>query len=60
VSLATYVAEDGLIGYHWEEMPWVLQRLYVPVKGNARARMGEWVGWGAVRGEGIGDFPDCI
>jgi hypothetical protein len=34
----------------------VLQRLYVPVQGNARARKQEWVGWGAGQGEGIGDF----
>jgi hypothetical protein len=24
VSLAAYVAEDGLVGHHWEERPFVL------------------------------------
>ena len=56
MSLAAYVAEDGLVGHHWEERPLVLQRLYAPVQGNARARKQEWVGWGAGQGEGIGDF----
>ena len=26
VSLAAYVEEDGLVGHHWEERPFVLQR----------------------------------
>jgi hypothetical protein len=60
VSLAAYVAEDGLVGHHWEERPLVLQRLYVPVQGNARARKQEWVDWGAGWGEGIRDFQDNI
>jgi hypothetical protein len=47
MSLAAYVAEDSLVGPHWEERPLVLQRLYAPVQGNARARKQEWVGWGA-------------
>ena len=46
MSLVAYVAEDGLVGHHWEERPMVLQRLYAPVQGNARARKWEWVGWG--------------
>jgi hypothetical protein len=33
-----------------------LGKLYAPVQGNARAKMWELVGWGAVCGEGIGDF----
>jgi hypothetical protein len=41
VSLAAYVAEDGLIGHHWEERPLVLKRLYAPIQGNARARKQE-------------------
>jgi hypothetical protein len=36
--------------------PLVLQALYVPVQGNARAKKWKWVGWGAGAGEGIGDF----
>jgi hypothetical protein len=34
------------------ERPLVLQRLYVPVQGNARARKQEWVGWGSRAGVG--------
>jgi hypothetical protein len=61
VSLAAYVAEDGLVGHHWEERPLVLRRLYAPVQKNARARklkcgLGSRVG----QGEGIGDFRDSI
>ena len=38
----------------------VLQTLYAPVQGNARAKNWEWVGWGAGQGESIGDFRDSI
>jgi hypothetical protein len=50
VSLVAYVAEDGLVDYHWEERPLVLQRLYALVQGNDRAR----------KGEGIVDFGNSI
>jgi hypothetical protein len=60
VSLAVYIAEDGLVGRHWEERPLVLRRSYAPVQGNARARKQEGVGWGAGREEGIGDFRYSI
>jgi hypothetical protein len=33
-----------------------LLRLYAPVQGNARAKKQEWVGWGAGKGEDIGDM----
>ena len=58
--LVAYVAEDGLVGHQGDGKPLVLQRLYAPVQGNARARNQEWVGWGARRGEVIGDFLDSI
>ena len=60
MSLAAYVAGDGLVGHHCEERPLVLRRLYAPVQGNARARKQEYVVWGAVWREGIGDFEDSI
>jgi hypothetical protein len=60
VPLAAYVAEDGLVSHHWEESPLVLRRVYAPVHRNAIARNREWVGWGAERGESIGDFWDRI
>jgi hypothetical protein len=40
---AAYAAEDGLVN-QWEKRPFVLQRLYAPVLGNARASKREWVG----------------
>jgi hypothetical protein len=60
VSLAAYVAEEDLLGHQWEERPLVLRRLYAPAWRNARDRKQEWVGWGAGRGEFIGDFWDSI
>jgi hypothetical protein len=56
VSLVAYVAEDDLVGHLLEESLLVLQTLYAPVQGNARARKWEWVGWGTGWGEGIGGF----
>jgi hypothetical protein len=58
--LAAYVAEDGLLSHHWEKRPLVLQTLYAPVQGNARAKKWEWVGRGAGLGEGIKNFRDSI
>jgi hypothetical protein len=52
VSLAAYVAEDGIVGHQWEERPLVLKILYAPVQGNTRARKQEWVVWGAGHGGG--------
>jgi hypothetical protein len=40
--------------------PLVMQTLYAPVQGNARAKKWEWVGRGAGHGEGMGDFWDSI
>jgi hypothetical protein len=47
VSLAAYVAEDGLVAITGKRGPLVLQTLYAPVQGNARAKKREWVGRGA-------------
>ena len=60
MTLAAYVAEDGLVSHHWKERPLVLQTLYAPVKGNARTRKHEWVRWGAGQREGIRNFRDSI
>jgi hypothetical protein len=60
VSLAAYVAENGLVGHHWEEKPLGIANLYAPIQGNARAKKWEWVGRGAGRREGIGNFWDSI
>jgi hypothetical protein len=50
MSLAAYVAEDGLVSHQWEERPLGLAILICL----------EWVGSGAGWGKGIGDFWDNI
>jgi hypothetical protein len=52
ISLAAYVAEDGLVSHHWARGPLVLQALYASVQGNVSAKKQEWVGRGA--GQGVG------
>jgi hypothetical protein len=47
VSLAAYVAEDGLVGHHWEERPLDLANFICPSTGEHRAKKWEWVGRGA-------------
>jgi hypothetical protein len=46
MSLAAYVAEDGLVGYHWEERPPRSCKLYMPQYGGTPGpRSGSgWVG----------------
>jgi hypothetical protein len=56
VSLAAYVAEDGLVGHHWEERPLGIRNFICPVQGNARAKKRESVGRGAGWRESIGNF----
>jgi hypothetical protein len=60
MSLAAYVAEDGLLAIIGKRGPLVLQTLYAPVQGNARTKKQEWVGRGAGWREGIGNFQDSI
>ena len=60
MSLAAYVSEDGLVGHQWKERPMVLQTLYAPVQGNARAKKWEWVVRGVGVEGGMGDFWDSI
>ena len=43
MSLAAYVSEDGLVG---KRGPLVMQTLYAPLQGNARAKKWGWVGRG--------------
>jgi hypothetical protein len=43
MSLAAYVAEDGLVGHQCEERPVGLTNVH----GNVRAKKWEWVGRGA-------------
>ena len=55
MSLAAYVAEDGLVGHQWEERPLGLANFICP---NTGEHQGQEVGAG--QGEGIGDFQDSI
>jgi hypothetical protein len=43
VSLAAYVAEDGLVGHHWEERPHGITNFISPSTGE---RQGEEAGVG--------------
>jgi hypothetical protein len=52
VSLAAFVAEDGLVGHHWEERPLGLANFICLSTGETpgpRSRSG-WVGSGVVVG----------
>jgi hypothetical protein len=57
VSLAAYVAEDGLVGHHWEERPLGLANFICPSTGE---HQGQEVGGEQHKGEGIGDLQDSI
>ena len=60
LTLAAYVAKDGLVFIIGKRGSLVLQTLYAPVQGNARAKKQEWVGRGAGQREGIGNFRDSL
>ena len=47
MSVAADVAEDGLVGQHWEERHLGLANFICPIQGNARAKKRAWVGRGA-------------
>jgi hypothetical protein len=58
VSLAAYVAEDGLVGHHWEERPLGLANFICPSTGEQQGQemgvMGRRAGvggsvWGTFR-----------
>ena len=53
MSLAAYVAEDGLVGHHWEERPLGLPSFICPSTGETpEPRHGSWwVGEHGGRGE---------
>jgi hypothetical protein len=51
MSLAAYVAEDGLISHHWEERPLVLQSIGIPNTGEYQGQEAGVFGLGSrVRG----------
>ena len=47
MSLAAYVAEDGLVGHHWEERPLGIANFICHSTGECQGQKG-WVGewWG--------------
>jgi hypothetical protein len=45
MSVATYVADDGLVSHHWEERPLCLANFICPSTGE-RERQGQEVGVG--------------
>jgi hypothetical protein len=53
MSLAAYVAEDGLVGHHWDERPLGLANFICPSKRDLQGQAGVGV-------EGIGNFWDNI
>jgi hypothetical protein len=59
ISLATYVAEDGLVGHHWEERPLGIANFVCPSTGECQGQE-EGVGRGAEWREGMGNFRDSI
>jgi hypothetical protein len=38
VSLAAYVAEDGLVGHHWEETPLGIANFIYPTTGECQGQ----------------------
>jgi hypothetical protein len=63
MSLAAYVAEDGLVGHHWEERPLGLANFICPNTGESpgpRSRSGCVGEQGGGWGKGIGNFRCSI
>jgi hypothetical protein len=47
VSLAAYVAEDGLVGHHWKERPIGLANFICPSTGECQGQEVGVGGWGS-------------
>jgi hypothetical protein len=60
MSLAAYVAEDDLVGYHWEKKPLGLANLICPSTGECQGQEAEVGGLGSRAGKVIRDFRDSI
>jgi hypothetical protein len=56
MSLAAYVAEDGLVGYHWEEWPLGIATLICLSTGECQCQEVGVDGEGSRAGEGIRTF----
>jgi hypothetical protein len=55
MSLAAYVAEDGLVGYHWEERPLGLANSICPSTGECQ---GQEVGVGGQGNRAGGEYRE--
>jgi hypothetical protein len=60
MSLAAYVAEDGLVSHHWEERPLGVANFICLSTGEHQGQEWEQVSRRTGQGEGIGDFWDSI
>jgi hypothetical protein len=56
MSLATYVAENGLVGHHWEERPFGIANFICLSKGEHQGQEVGVVGRGVGRGRVWGTF----
>ena len=52
MSLVAYVAEDGLVGYHWEERPLGIANVICPSTGECQGQEGGVGGEGSRVGVG--------
>jgi hypothetical protein len=60
MSLTTYVAEDGIVGHHWEDRPLVLRRVYMPQYRGIPGQEAGVGGLGGRAGKVYGGFGDSI
>ena len=60
MSLAPFVAEDGLVGHHWEERPLGLANFICPSTGEHQGQEVGASGYGIRARGGDGDFGDSI
>jgi hypothetical protein len=59
LTLAAYVAEDGLVRHHWEERPIGHTNFICPITGEHQGQNMGMGGQGS-GGEGMGDFWESI
>jgi hypothetical protein len=57
MSLAAYVAEDGLVGHHWEERPLGLANFLCPSTGE---HQGQEVGVGGLGSRAGGGYRGLL
>jgi hypothetical protein len=60
MSLAAYVAEDGLVGHHWEERPFGLANFICPSTEELQGQEVGVGGYGSRAGVGIVELWNSI